>query len=211
MVIHAGRSVREAEALADELRAQGRQAATVFGDFTDPQTPGRIVREAHAHFGQLDVLVNSAANFERAAVLDFDPETWDRVFAVNTRAPFFAAQTAATLMPDGGVIVNIVDHLAFETIPALVAHGAAKAALVHITHTLARALAPRIRVNAVAPGLVAPPPGFTDAAEAQFLHNVPLGRIGTMEDVAQAVCYLIDAPYVTGSIVRVDGGRGVAF
>lgn len=211
MIIHAGRSVDEAEALADELRSHGGQAATVFGDLSEPLTPARVVREAHAHFGQLDVLVNSAANFELAAVLAFDPERWDRAFAVNTRAPFFAAQTAATLMPEGGVIVNIVDHLAFETEPASVAHGAAKAALVHITHTLARAVAPKIRVNAVAPGLVAPPANFTAAAEARFLRDVPLGRIGTMEDVAGAVCYLIDAPYVTGSIVRVDGGRGVAF
>ncbi len=210
MVIHAGRSVREAEALADELRAAGGKAAIVIGDLSEAQTPARVVREAHDAFGRLDVLVNSAANFELAHPRDIDAATWDRAFAVNTRAPFFAAQTAAALMPDGGVIVNIADHLAFETLPEMVAHGAAKSALVHITRTLARAFAPHVRVNAVAPGLVAAPSNWTEEDERHFLRDVPLGRLGTMDDVAQAVCWLVDAPYVTGAIVPVDGGRGVA-
>jgi pteridine reductase len=113
-------------------------------------------------------------------------------------------------MHDGGVIVNIADHLAFETMPDMVAHAAAKASLVHITRTLARALAPRIRVNAVAPGLVSAPEDFSADQEARFLRGVPLGRAGHSSDVANAVCWLIDAPYVTGAIVPVDGGRGVA-
>lgn len=210
VVIHASSSRDEAETLAGELRANGGHAATVFGDLSDASTPDRIVKEAYAAFGRLDVLVNSAANFVRVAPMDITPDDWDRSFAVNTRAPFFMAQAAARVMPNGGVIVNIADHAAFETMPRMIAHGAAKYALVHITRTLARALAPRIRVNAIAPGLVEAPADFDDESEAKFLRDVPLGRTGSGSDVAQAVRWLISAEYVTGAVIPVDGGRGVA-
>ncbi len=210
VVIHASSSRDEAEALAAELRDNGAEVATVFGDLSDASTPARIVQEAHAAFGQLDVLVNSAANFIRVEPMQITPDEWDRAFAVNTRAPFFLAQAAARVMNEGSVIVNIADHAAFETIPRMVAHGAAKYALVHITRTLARVLAPRIRVNAIAPGLVEAPEDFDDASERRFLSEVPLGRVGSASDVADAVRWLIGASYVTGAVIPVDGGRGVA-
>ncbi len=210
IVIHASSSRDEAEALADELRASGAQVATVFGDLSEASTPDRIIAEAHAAFGQLDVLVNSAANFVRVEPMEITHDDWDRSFAVNTRAPFFLARAAARVMPDGGVIVNIADHAAFETMPRMIAHGAAKYALVHITRTLARVLAPRIRVNAIAPGLVEAPEDFDDASKARFLRDVPLGRVGSASDVADAVRWLINANYVTGAVIPVDGGRGVA-
>ncbi len=210
VVIHASSSAVQAEALAEELRQHGAEIAVVQGDLSDANTPARVVHDAAACFGRLDVLVNSAASFVQADILTITPSQWDAAFSVNTRAPFFAAQAAARVMHDGGVIVNIADHLAFETMPDMVAHAAAKASLVHITRTLARALAPRIRVNAVAPGLVSAPEEFSSEQEAKFLRGVPLGRAGHASDVANAVCWLIDAPYVTGAIVPVDGGRGVA-
>ncbi len=210
VVIHASSSIAEAEALADALRQLGGQAAVVRGDLSEATTPARVVHDAVQCFGRLDVLINSAATFVQADLMAITPAQWDSSFAVNSRAPFFAAQAAAHVMQEGGVIVNIADHLAFETMPNLVAHAAAKASLVHITRTLARALAPRIRVNAVAPGLVSAPEDFTADQEARFLRGVPLGRAGNASDVANAVCWLIDAPYVTGAIVPVDGGRGVA-
>ncbi len=210
VVIHASRSVSEAQTLADALRAQGASIAVVQGDLSDPETPERLVKEAAETFGRLDVLVNSAATFVQNDPMSITPSQWDLAFAVNVRAPFFLSQAAARVMVSGGVIVNIADHLAFETMPAMVAHGAAKSALVHVTRTLARALAPTIRVNAIVPGLVSAPESWTDEDAAQFLRGVPLGRAGTADDVAQAVCWLIDASYVTGAIVPVDGGRGVA-
>jgi pteridine reductase len=210
VIIHAAHSVEEAEALARELRAAGGHAAVVTADLRHPDAPARVIAEAHAAFGRLDVLVNSAANFVHAPPMELSVAQWDEAFALNARAPFFLAQAAARVMPVGGVIVNIVDHLAFETIPSMVAHGAAKASLVHVTRTLARALAPSVRVNAVAPGLVAAPDDWTDEEEARFLRQVPLGRAGTAGDVADAVCWLVDAPYVTGVVLPVDGGRGVA-
>lgn len=210
VVIHASRSLREAETLASELREQGASIAVVQGDLSDAQTPPRIVEEAVSAFGRLDVLVNSAATFVQADPMAMTPAQWDLSFAVNARAPFFLTQAAARVMAPGGVIVNIADHLAFETMPAMAAHGASKSALVHVTRTLARALAPKLRVNAIVPGLVSAPDAWSEEDEARFLRGVPLGRAGTADDVADAVNWLIDATYVTGAVIPVDGGRGVA-
>jgi len=210
VVIHAAHSLEAAERLAGRLRADGAQATVVRADLLDPMAPAELVAQAHAAFGRLDVLVNSAANFVHAPLRTITPAQWDASFALNVRAPFFLAQAAAACMAPGGVVVNITDHLAFETVPSMVAHGAAKAALTHVTRTLARALAPDLRVNAIAPGLVAEPEDWEAADLARFLQRVPLGRAGRVEDVADAVCWLVDAPYVTGVVLPVDGGRGVA-
>lgn len=210
IIIHASSSVEEAEMLASELRVMGTHVAVIAADLRQPDAPAALVEQAVAVFGRLDVLVNSAANFVRAELMDITPTQWDAAYALNVRAPFFAAQAAARHMADGGVIINIADHLAFETMPKMVAHASAKSALLHVTRTLARALAPKIRVNAIAPGLVAAPADLTEEDVTRFLSTVPLARAGSMDDVAHAVAWLIDATYVTGAIIPVDGGRGVA-
>lgn len=210
VVIHAAHSVDEAEQLARSLRQDGTKVAVAIADLRDAAAAASLIAEAHAAFGRLDVLVNSASSFVRAPLLEITPQQWDDAFSLNVRAPFFLAQAAAPCMTAGGVIVNIADHLAFETVPSMVAHAAAKAALVHVTRTLARALAPNLRVNAIAPGLVAAPEAWTEADLARFLKRVPLGRPGQDDDVADAVCWLVDAPYVTGVVLPVDGGRGVS-
>jgi pteridine reductase len=206
--IHAATSVETAEALALTLREAGARADVVRGDLRDDAVPRRLIDDVIAGGGRLDLLVNSAASFVRAAPLELTPAQWDEAFSVNVRAPFFLAQAAARVMAPGSAIINLVDHLAFETMPAMLAHAAAKDALVHVTRTLARALAPAIRVNAVAPGLVAPPEGWGQEEIARFLRGVPLGRVGSPEDVAAAVLWLAEAEYVTGAVVQVDGGRG---
>jgi pteridine reductase len=210
VVIHAAHSVEDAEQLASELRHDGAQVAVAIADLHEADAPAALIAQAHAAFGRLDVLVNSAANFVQAPLLEITPQQWDDAFSLNVRAPFFLAQAAARCMSHGGVIVNIADHLAFETLPSMVAHAAAKAALVHVTRTLARALAPAIRVNAIAPGLVAAPEDWSEADLTRFLARVPLNRAGHDHDVANAVCWLVDAPYVTGVVLPVDGGRGVS-
>jgi pteridine reductase len=209
VVIHAAQSMDEAERLADAMRANGADARVVRADLRGREAPAELVREAVEQFGRLDIVVNSAANFLHAPLEAITPQLWDEAFALNARAPFFVAQEAARHLPDGGVILNIVDHLAFETMPTMAAHAASKAALVHVTRTLARALAPRIRVNAIAPGLVAAPESWGSAELMRFLRDVPLGRAGSESDVAHAVRWLIDATYVTGIVLPVDGGRGV--
>jgi len=160
-------------------------------------------------FGSLDVLVNSAAIMVRTPIADVTPEQWDAIFAINLRAPFFAAQAAARRMADHGAIVNIADLAAFETWPAYVPHGISKAAVVQMTRSLARTLAPRIRVNAVAPGVVLLPEGWDADSAERLAATTPLQRLGSPADVVGAVLYLLEADYVTGDVLMVDGGRHV--
>jgi pteridine reductase len=132
------------------------------------------------------------------------------MFAVNLRAPFFCAQAAAPHMrARGGAIVNIADLAAYETWPAYVPHGITKAGVVQMTRGLARALAPRVRVNGIAPGAVLLPEGWDEAADERLRSTTPLGRHGSPDDVAQAMLYLLDADFVTGETIVVDGGRHV--
>jgi pteridine reductase len=132
------------------------------------------------------------------------------MFALNVRAPFFLAQRAAAALRSArGTIVNIADLAACETWPAYVPHGMTKAAVVQMTRGLARALAPDVRVNAVAPGAVLLPEGWTEEQAERLRVTTPMERLGSPEDVAQAVLYLIDAEYVTGEVIRVDGGRHI--
>jgi pteridine reductase len=136
-------------------------------------------------------------------------EDWDAMFALNLRAPFFLSQAAARVMREGGSIVNIADLAAFETWRGYIPHAITKAGVVQMTRGLAHALAPKIRVNAVAPGPVLLPEGWTQEDADKLVSTTPLGRLGSPEDVAQAVLYLISAEYVTGETIIVDGGRHV--
>jgi pteridine reductase len=167
------------------------------------------VDEVSGAMGALHVLVNSAAVMERTPVGSVTPAQWDAMMALNLRAPFFAAQAAAPHMRDGGVIVNVADLAAYETWPAYVPHGVSKAGVVQLTRALARALAPAVRVVGVAPGVVLLPDGWDAAVAARLAATTPLGRAGTPDDVVRAVLYLIDADYVTGETLVVDGGRRV--
>ncbi len=208
VAVHHHASVDGARRTASALRGLGAETATFAGDLGLPDTPARLIHEVAAHFGALDVLVNSAAVMRRLALDQVTPAEWDETFAINTRAPFFLALAAARAMGErGGAIVNIADHLAHESWPMLVPHAASKGALETITRQLAVQLAPRVRVNAVAPGAVLPPDGWPDAARRRFEESTPLQRLGTPDDVAQAVVYLASAPYVTGHVLFVDGGR----
>jgi pteridine reductase len=132
------------------------------------------------------------------------------MFAINVRAPYFLSQRAApALAASQGAIVNIADLAAFESWPAYVPHGMTKAAVVQMTRAMAKALAPGVRVNAVAPGVVLLPEGWSDEGAEHLRSTTPLGRLGSPKDVAQAVIFLLEARYVTGEVVRVDGGRHI--
>jgi pteridine reductase len=152
--------------------------------------------------------VNSAAVMHRLPLDTVTSTQWDETFAINARAPFFLALAAARAMGErGGAIVNIADHLAHESWPRLVPHAASKGALETVTRQLAVQLAPRVRVNGVVPGAVLPPDDWPDSARKEFEASTPLRRLGSPDDVAQAVVYLASAPYVTGHLLFVDGGR----
>lgn len=207
--VHYARSERGAREVAEQIIAAGSDARTLPGDLTDPATAPRLVEHAAKVFGGLDVLVNSAAVMMRTPVGEVLVEDWDAMFALNLRAPFFLSQAAARAMGDSGVIVNIADLAAFETWKGYIPHSITKAGLVQMTRGLAHALAPKIRVNAVAPGSVLLPEGWTQEQADKLISTTPLGRLGSAEDVAQAVMYLICADYVTGETIIVDGGRHV--
>jgi len=208
--VHYSTSEKGARQTADEIVAGGSEARTLPGDLTDPATGPRLIEHTHKVFGGLDVLINSAAVMLRTPVGEVLVEDWDAMFALNLRAPFFLSQAAARVMEKhGGAIVNIADLAAFETWRGYVPHAITKAGVVQMTRSLAHALAPKIRVNAVAPGPVLLPEGWTQEQADKLISTTPLGRLGSPEDVAQAVLYLLNADYVTGETIIVDGGRHV--
>ena len=192
------------------IEAAGGRAVALPADLSQPDGPERLAAAVAGAVGDLDVLVNSAAVMLRTPVGATDVATWETMFAINVRAPYLLAQaTAPALRRTRGTIVNIADLAAFETWPAYVPHGMTKAALVQMTRGLAHALAPEIRVNAVAPGVVLLPDGWSDEDAERLRTSTPLRRLGDPRDVAQAVLYLVEAEFVTGEVLRVDGGRHV--
>ena len=210
LVVHYHGSADGAAETVRLASAAGGDAWPVRADLRRPEEAERVVRDAAQHFGALDVLVNSAAIMLRTPVADVTAEQWDEIMAINLRAPFFCARAAAAAMgARGGVIVNIADLAGMESWPEYVPHGISKAGVIQMTRALARTLAPHIRVNAVAPGAVLLPANWTAADAERLARTTPLARIGSAEDVAQAVCYLLEADYVTGETLIVDGGRHV--
>ena len=196
---------RETVALIERA---GGTASAFRADLAEPDAPRTLVDDVAGAFGRLDMLVNSAASMLRTPLESVTPAEWDAVFALNARAPFFLSLAAARAMgAAGGAIVNISDHMGFEPWPAFVPHGVSKAAVTAMTHALAAALAPRVRVNAVAPGAVLAPEGWPPAERERYEQATPLRRVGAPADVADAVCYLLAAGYVTVETLFVDGGR----
>lgn len=161
-------------------------------------------------FGGLDVLVNSAAVMLRMPFGDTTEEDWEKVMTLNLRAPFFLSQAAAPRLRDArGVIVNIADLAAFETWPAYIPHGISKSGIVHLTRSLARVLAPDVRVAAIAPGTVLLPDDWSKEDEERLRATTPLQRTGSPEDVSRTVLFILESDYLTGETIIVDGGRHV--
>ncbi len=210
VAIHHHASEAAAAALVNDLRARGIDAAAFRADLRSPDAPEQLVRDVVAHFGALDILVNSAAVMVRTPFDEITPAVWDDVFALNLRAPFFCARAAAHAMGErGGVIVNLADLAGLEAWPAYAPHGISKAGVIHMTSVLARILAPAVRVNAIAPGAVLLPEGWSKADASHLEQTTPLRRLGAPSDVAQALLYLVEADYVTGDTIVVDGGRHI--
>lgn len=210
VVVHHNRSVDGAEETARQIRDRGGSATVLRADLTARGEAEALVDHLLEQEGGLDILVNSAAVMRRTPVGEVTAAQWDEMFALNVRAPFFLSQRAAPALARAhGSIVNIADLAAFESWPAYVPHSVTKAALVQMTRALARALAPDVRVNAVAPGVVLLPEGWSEADAEHLRRTTPLQRLGDPEDVARAVEYLVEAEYVTGETLVVDGGRHV--
>jgi len=199
-----------APATVQELSELGVTAHAFRANLVEPAAPATLVAAVTEHFGALDLLVNSAAVMLRTPIGEVTSEEWDAMFALNLRAPFFLAQASVpSLRRNQGAIVNIADLAAFETWPAYVPHSITKAGVVQLTRALAHALAPDIRVNAVAPGAVLLPADWSEESAAHLVATTPLRRLGSPEDIGAAVVYLATANYVTGETLVVDGGRRV--
>ena len=206
---------------ADALRLQRRlehervgSTACVQADLLRLDDLDSLLDAVTARFGRLDALVNNASSFYATPLRGISAQAWDDLIGTNLKAPLFLAQSAAReLERRRGCIVNIVDVHAERPLEQHVVYSIAKAGLVALTRSLAQEMGPAVRVNAVAPGAIAWPDGgilAKPALQREILRRTPLKRIGRPEDVAGAVEYLIaDAPYVTGQILAVDGGRSV--
>jgi len=213
VAIHCNRSAGDADGLAARLRSAGAQVAVVRADLADLSAVGGLVDAAVRAVGPLTLLVNNASIFEADELETLSAEGWDRHFAVNLRAPAFLARDFARQLPEGedGCIVNIVDQRVWKPTPQFFSYTLTKAALFAATRTMAQALAPRIRVNAVGPG---PTLANERQAEEDFAKQgraVLLGHGGTPDEVADAVLYLARARSVTGQMIAVDGGQHLAW
>jgi pteridine reductase len=198
---------RETVRLLGESGSEGQAFAA---DLTRGEAAAELVTAVTAAFGGLDVLVNSAAVMVRTPFGEVTPQQWHAVMSLNLQAPFFLAQAAAPhLKRAHGAIVNIADLAAFETWPAYLPHGISKAGVVHMTRSLARVLAPDVRVAGVAPGTVLLPDGWSEDGAEHLRTTTPLERNGSPKDVTDTVLFILDSDYLTGETIIVDGGRHV--
>jgi len=212
VVINYHTSEQAAQATAEEARALGVEALPFGADVADLAQVEAMVAAAHRQFGGVDILVNAASCFEKTPVPTPDLGSWQRVTRTLIDGAFYCANAVAPLMlaRGEGAIVNIVDLAVWTPWPDFAAHSVGKAALMALTRQLALELAPAVRVNAVAPGPVLPPPHFTEQQTRHAAERTLLRRWGTPEDVTQAVLFLIGAGYITGQVIVVDGGESIA-
>ena len=212
VALHANRSRADAEKLAGEIGDGGGKARVVLADLVDPEALARLVPAAAA-FGPLTLLVNNASLFDEDDIIGLDRARFERTMAVNLTAPVFLSQAFAAQAPGGAdaSIVNIVDQRVLKPTPRFFSYTLSKSALASATVTLAQALAPKLRVNAVAPGPTLPSPRQSAEQFAVQATSVPLKRGPTPEDIAAAVVYLAQAKSVTGTILAVDGGQHLAW
>ena len=215
VAIHYRRSANEADSLATRLNNERADSAATFAaDLLDMKQLPQLISGVVDWAGRLDCLVNNASTFYPTAVGSITEAQWDDLVGSNLKAPLFLTQAAIPhLRQNGGTIVNIVDIHAQRPLRNHAVYGPAKAGLAMLTRSLAKDLAPDIRVNGVSPGAILwPEDGMSDAAQQTILRQVPLQRPGDPDDVAGCVLYLMrDATYVTGQIIVVDGGRSIGW
>ena len=213
VALHHRSSADEADTVAAEIRALGRRAAILSGDLVEAGVPERLVADAAAALGPLTLLVNSASLFQEDRIETLEAAGLQAHMAANLQAPLLLARAFAAALPAGreGLIVNLTDQRVWRLNPTFFSYTLSKAALWTATQTLAQALAPRIRVNAIGPGPTLASVHQSPADFAAEAANVPLGHGASPAEIAQALAYLMDAPSVTGQMIAVDGGQHLAW
>lgn len=192
-----------------ELAALGVEVLPVQADASDPDAVEAMVTRAIDHFGRIDILVNSAASFQKTPFPGMALADWDGVVNTNLRGPFLCARAVAPFMLklEQGLIVNITDLSGYVPVRNMLAHSVAKAGLISLTRALALELRPTIRVNGIAPGPVIPPPDYDEATRQQVANRTLLKRWASGDHVARVVMSFVENDYITAEVVRVDGGE----
>ena len=215
IVVHYRNSAADAETLCDELNAiRPNSAMSVQADLTATAQLPDLIAATTAWHGTLDILVNNASSFYPTPIGEISEDNWNDVVGANLKAPLFLSQAALDgLRQARGVIINIVDIHSQRPLRDHAVYGSSKAGLAMLTRSLAKDLAPEIRVNGVSPGAIMwPEAELSDATKTAILEQIPAGRIGNANDIAGCVLYLVrDATYVTGQIIAVDGGRSIGW
>jgi NAD(P)-dependent dehydrogenase (short-subunit alcohol dehydrogenase family) len=207
------RSSAEARRTVGELRRLGAETLAVRADVSRAGDVRRLIDAVARRWGRLDVLINSAANFERRPFARLSEQDWNQALDTNLKGPFLCALYASRLMRrrGGGKIINFADWAGVRPYRDYLPYCVSKAGVIGLTKALAKELAPRIQVNAIAPGPVLSPPGMSAAARARVARRVPLKRWGSPKDIANAVLFLIEGTdFMTGSVVFIDGGQLIA-
>lgn len=212
--IHYRNSAKEATLLRDSLNDSRRDSAEIFrADLAHIEDASDLLASFTAWCGGVEILVNNASSFYPTPLGSITDADWDELMGSNLKGPLFLSQAAHPWLADaGGAIVNIVDIHARRPLRSHAVYGAAKAGLEMLTRSLARDMAPGVRVNGVSPGAILwPENGLDDATKTAILKQIPLARTGSPGDIADCVLYLIEARYVTGQIIAVDGGRSIGW
>lgn len=210
VIIHYHSSEGAAGNQVDGYNTQRRGSAAMVGaNLSDPDQLGRLAKDATNCFGRLDVLVNNASRFHPTPLGEVTLTHWDNLVNTNLRAPFFLAQALGNeLSKRNGCIVNITDVYGHRPLAAHPVYSMTKAGLIMLTRSLAKEMGPGVRVNAVSPGAILwPDSGLAEDAKAEILQSTSLKRLGEPEDIAATAAFLIEADYITGQVVAVDGGR----
>ena len=216
VVLHCNRSLDRAAALAGKLNALRPDSARVVqADLLDTSQVVRLASEALGCWGRLDVLVNNASSFYPVALADLTEPDWVSLMHSNAKAPLFLCRELfPALTTTGGCVLNLIDSTALQGLAGYTPYAMAKAALANMTFSLARELAPRVRVNGISPGIILWPENrsaMTEEEKAEALQHTALKRMGSVEDITAAALFLIrEASYVTGQVIRVDGGAALA-
>ena len=209
LAVHYRTSAAEAQAVVAAVAALGRRAVALPADLADERATAALVGEAAAALGPITLLVNNAAVFDYDRPETADHERWQRQMAINLRAPLVLTQGLLAQLPAGGPadVVNLIDARVLNLTPHYTSYTISKAGLWVLTQHLARALAPRVRVNAIAPGPVLPHAGMSDQAFAALARGTPLGRGPGVEEICRALRTILETPSMTGQLLALDGGR----
>ena len=213
IIIHYNSSKNDAQVLADEINGTNPDSAiTVQGNLDVKEDVEKVINEVRDAFPTIDLLINNASTFYPTPIEDISEEHWDKLVGSNLKGPLFLIKGLKDKLKESkGSIINITDTNLSKGVANYSIYSAAKAGLESITKGLARELAPDIKVNAIAPGAMLEPPDvtWTEEQKSKVISSIPLNRMGSEKDISEAVKFLAKSSYITGQIVKVDGGRSL--